>query len=142
MILEWHLFLRLSLGFVWEILSFVGKHLSFYAKDVCSSSVIFISYLNEKELNQQVCLIKYAENEIPNSTSKKKRERKRSKNIANFKNFNSKTHEKLPLVTVVTNFHKLSLLPLVVRPWQKFEKQKLVLNFESCYCYFKWVIFS
>ena len=29
MILEWHLFLRLSLGFVWKMLSFIGKHLSF-----------------------------------------------------------------------------------------------------------------
>ena len=29
MILEWHLFLRLSLGFVWKMLSFVEKHLSF-----------------------------------------------------------------------------------------------------------------
>ena len=35
-ILEWHLFLRLLLGFVWKMLSFVGKHLSFYSKDVCS----------------------------------------------------------------------------------------------------------
>ena len=40
MILEWHLFLRLSLGFVWK--RFVGKHLSFYPKDACSFSVIFI----------------------------------------------------------------------------------------------------
>ena len=56
------------------------------------------------------------------------------------KNFNKvifKTPEKLPLVTVVTNYHKLSLLPLVVRTWRKFEKQILVLNFKSCYCYFK-----
>ena len=93
---------------------FCGKTSKFLPKRCLFIFCIF--YLNEKELNQQVCLIKYAENEIPNSTSKKKRERKRSKNIANFKNFNSKTHEKLPLVTVVTNFHKLSLLPLVVRP--------------------------
>ena len=71
MILEWHLFLRLSLGFVWKMLSFVGKHLSFYPKDACSFSVFFI-YINEKELNQQVYLIKYVENEI--SKSKKKRE--------------------------------------------------------------------
>ena len=72
-----HLFLRLSLGFVWKILSFVGKHLSF-PKDVCSVSVFFC--LNEKELSQQVCLIKYVVNEISNSTSHKK-ERERSKNI-------------------------------------------------------------
>ena len=41
--------------------------------------LIFCSfYLNEKELNQQVCLMKYVENEISNSTfhqKKKKRER-------------------------------------------------------------------
>ena len=49
----------------------------------------------------------------------------------------SKTSEKFSLVALVTSYHKLSLLPLVVRPWRKFEKQKLVLNFESCYCYFK-----
>ena len=38
--------------------------------------VHFLFILNEKELNQQVC-IKYAENEISNSTSHKKKERKR-----------------------------------------------------------------
>ena len=58
--------------------------------------VFCIFYLNEKELNQQVCLMKYVENEISNSTSHKKklkkerekaqkeiekRERERSKNI-------------------------------------------------------------
>ena len=51
--------------------------------------------------------------------TKKERERERvrerSKNMSNFKNFNSKTPEKLSLVTLVTNFHKLSLLPLAVR---------------------------
>ena len=44
------------------MLNFVGKHLRFYPKDVSSFSVFF--YLNEKELNQKVCLIKYVENEI------------------------------------------------------------------------------
>ena len=33
----------------------------------------------------------------------------RSKNISNFKNLNSKTPEKCSPVTLVTNFHKLSL---------------------------------
>ena len=67
MILEWHFFLRLLLQFVWKMLSFIGKHLSF-----C------IFYLSERELNQQVCLIKYVENETSNSTSHKiKRERER-----------------------------------------------------------------
>ena len=54
-----------------KMLSFVEKHLRFYPKDVCSFSVFF--YLNEKELNQNLCLIKYVENEIFNSTSHKKR---------------------------------------------------------------------
>ena len=37
-------------------------------------------YLKRKELNQQVCLIKYVEIEISNSTShKKKKERKRER---------------------------------------------------------------
>ena len=40
--LKWHLFLRLSLGFAENFLSFVGKHPNFYAKDVCSFSVFFI----------------------------------------------------------------------------------------------------
>ena len=76
MFLEQHLFLRLSLGFVWKMLSLVGKHQSFYLKDVCSFSVFF--FLNEKELNQQVCLIKYVEISNPYLTKKKetkKRER-------------------------------------------------------------------
>ena len=89
MILGWHLFLGLSLGFVWKMKSFVGKHLRFYQKDVCVCTFSVFFYLNEKDLNQQVCLIKYTENEISNSTSHKKRGR--SKNISNFKNINSKT---------------------------------------------------
>ena len=135
MILEWHLFLRLSLGFVWKMLSFVGKQV-FTQK----MSVHFLYFLLKwKGVNQQVCLIKYLEIEICNSTSHKKRER--SKNISNFKSM-FRTPGKFSLVTLVTNYHKSSLLPLGFRPWRKFEKQKLVLNFESCYCYFKWVIFS
>ena len=42
--------------------------------------IFCISYLNEKELNQQVCLLKYVENEISNSASHKKK-RERSRNI-------------------------------------------------------------
>ena len=78
--------------------------------------IFCIFYLNEKELNQQVCLIKYVENEICNSIShQKKRERERgrerSKNIIQlFKN------ENFSQVTLVTNYHRSSLLPLVVRP--------------------------
>ena len=71
-------------------------------------------YLNEKELNQHICLIKYVENEISNSTSHTHTQKKLQKKISNFKNF-SKTPE-FSLVTLVTNYHKLSLFPLVVRP--------------------------
>ena len=85
MIFEWYLFLRLSLGFLWKMLSFVGKHLSFYPKDVCSFSAFF--YLNEKELNQQVCLLKYVENEISNSTSLAKKEREDQKHNPTWKTF-------------------------------------------------------
>ena len=42
MILDSHLFLRLSLGFVSKLLSFVGKHQSFYREDVRSFSAFFI----------------------------------------------------------------------------------------------------
>ena len=41
--------------------------------------IFCIFYLNENELNQQVCLIKHEENDISNSTSHQKRER--TKNI-------------------------------------------------------------
>ena len=75
--------------------------------------IFCIFYLNEKELNQQVCLITYVENEISNSTSHKK-EREREAKTSNLKNI-SKTPEKLSLVTLVTNYHKLSFLPNVVR---------------------------
>ena len=75
-----------------------------------SFSVIF--YLNEKELNQQVWLIKYVENEISNSTCHKKEREREEQKQSNFKNI-SKTPAKFSLVT---NYNKLSLLPLVVRP--------------------------
>ena len=42
--------------------------------------IFCIFYLNEKELSQQVCLIKYVENEICNSFSHKKKT-ERSRNI-------------------------------------------------------------
>ena len=66
--------------------------------------------------------------------TKKKREREKEEQ----KQSNIKL---LKIAPLVTNYHKLSLLPLVVRLSHKFEKQKLVLNFESCY-YFRKVTFS
>ena len=63
------------------MLSFVGKQLSFYPKDVCFCSFSVFFYLNGKELNQQLCPMKYAENEISNSTSHKKIEREEQKHI-------------------------------------------------------------
>ena len=64
---------------------------------------------------------------------KKERERERSKNNPTSKKSVLKL---LKIVTIVTDYHKLSLLPLVIRPSHKFEKQKMALNFESCY-YFR-----
>ena len=62
---------------------FCGKTSKFLPKRCLFIFCIF--YLNQKELNQQVCLIKYGENEIltlPLSTKKKeKREGLRGKNI-------------------------------------------------------------
>ena len=62
------------------MLSFVGKHLSFYPKDVCPFSVFF-----EEELSLQVCLIKYiekyVENEISNSTFDTKKRKKQKREI-------------------------------------------------------------
>ena len=46
------------------------------------------------------------------------------------KDVNSKPPQRLPPVTLVTNYHKFPLLSLLVRPWRKFKKQKLVLNLE------------
>ena len=84
MILEGHLFLRLSLGFVRKILIFVGNHLSFYSKDTCS--ILVFLCLNENELIQQVCQIKHIDNEISNSTfhkTKNKREEQKHKPTSN-----------------------------------------------------------
>ena len=41
--------------------------------------IFCIFHLNEKDLNQQVCLIKYVENEISKSTSHKKKKKERKK---------------------------------------------------------------
>ena len=41
--------------------------------------IFCIFYLNEKELNQQVCLIKYVQNEISDSTSQKKNKKNKKK---------------------------------------------------------------
>ena len=49
---------------------------------------------------------------LPLTKKKINKNRERSKNISNFKNINSKTPEKLLLVTLVNNFHKLLLLLL------------------------------
>ena len=57
------------------MLNFVGNVFT----QKMSVFVHFLYILNEKELNQQVC-IKYAENEISNSTShRKKKEKEREK---------------------------------------------------------------
>ena len=71
---------------------FLGKTSKFLPKRCLPLLIFCIFCLNEKGLNQQVRLIKYAKNEISNSISHKKRDGERSKNISNF---NSKTPEKL-----------------------------------------------
>ena len=58
------------------MLSFVGKHLNL-PKRCLFTFCIFC--LNEKELNQQVCLIKYVKNENFNSTSQKKKKKKKKR---------------------------------------------------------------
>ena len=55
----------------------MGKHLKFLLKRCVFIFCIF--YLNEEELNQQICLTKYVENEISNSTFHKKKEKKKKR---------------------------------------------------------------
>ena len=75
---------------------FWGKTSKFLPKRCLCLFIFCIFYLNEKELNKQVCLTKYAENEISNSAlHKKKKERK---NISNFQKIDFKTPKKLSLV--------------------------------------------
>ena len=63
--------------------------------------IFCIFYLNEKEFNQQACLIKYVENEISNSTShQKKTNKKKKKREEQNHNPTSKTFLKLS-----KNFH-------------------------------------
>ena len=75
MVLERHLLLRFSLGYVREILTFVGKHPNIYPKDVCFFFIFFHS--NEEELIQQVRLTKYIENKISKYTSNKTKNKRR-----------------------------------------------------------------
>ena len=64
-----------NVEFCWKTSKFLPKR-CLYLFSFC------IFYLIEKELNQQVYLIKYAENEISNSTSEKKeREKEEQKHI-------------------------------------------------------------
>ena len=88
MILEWYPILRLSLGIIRKILNFVEK--PSYVKDVCA-----FFCLNEEEVIQPVCLLKYIENEIfisisyktkQNKQKKTKKERERSKDIIQLQN--------------------------------------------------------
>ena len=56
---------------------FFRKTSKFLSKRCLFNFCVF--HLNEKELNQQVCLIKYVENEISKSTSHKKERKKERK---------------------------------------------------------------
>ena len=70
--------------------------------------IFCIFYLNEKELNQQVCLIKYIENEICNCTSYKKRERERERERERKEqNYNPTSKTLLKLLKI---FHQLDQL--------------------------------
>ena len=77
--------------------------------------IFCIFYLNEKELNQQVRLIKYVENEISNYLPQKKREIEEQKHNPPSKTF-LKLLKTFSLVTLLSNCHKLLLLPFAVRP--------------------------
>ena len=55
-------------------IDFCGKTSKFLSKRCLFIFCIF--YSNEKQLNQQVCLIKYVENEISHSTSQKKKKKR------------------------------------------------------------------
>ena len=78
-----------------------------------------IFYLNQEELTRQVCLIKYIENEISNSTlHKTKKQKRRAKTYSNFNIIISETPEKLFLVTLVMLF--------IINYWWKFEKKIIV----------------
>ena len=46
--------------------------------------IFCIFYLNEKGLNHQVCLIKFAENEFSNPTSHKKKQQQKKQTIIQF----------------------------------------------------------
>ena len=75
MIWEWHLFFKIVIRICMKNVDFWGKTSKFLPKRSLRLFIFWIFYLNEKELNQQVCLIKYAENEI------RKREREEQKHI-------------------------------------------------------------
>ena len=67
-------------------IEFCGKTSKFLPKRCLF--IFYIFYLNEKELNEQVCLIKYEENEISSSNSHRERqterERERERERENF----------------------------------------------------------
>ena len=102
--LEWHLFLRLSLGFVWKIVRFVGKHLSFYPKDVCSFSVFLFKWEGVKPTSMPN---KMCRNEICNTTTHKKREREEQKHNPTWKTFLKlmKNFHQLHYLLIITNYH-------------------------------------
>ena len=67
---------KIIIRFCKKNLELCGKTSTFLPKRYLFIFCIF--YLNEEELNQQVCLIKYLENEISNSTSLTKKRRTKS----------------------------------------------------------------
>ena len=116
MILEWHLFLRLLLRFVRKILSFVGKYLAKYLPKRCL--LIFCIFLFKwRGVNPTICLIKYIENTISNSTSHKtKNKREKQKRDPTSKSAFLKLLKELSLITLITIYDKLVLLSLSSDP--------------------------
>ena len=66
---------KINIRICMKNVEFCGKISKFLPKRYLCLFIFCIFYLNEKELNQQVCLMKYVENQISNSTSYKKKKR-------------------------------------------------------------------
>ena len=87
------------------------------------SNIFCFFFFNEKELNQQVCLIKYVENEICNYLSQKERKKEREKDRDNYLSQKESKRER-------ERGRERE------RERQREAERDIGVNFESCYCYF------
>ena len=78
---------------------FWGKTSKFLPKRCLCLFIFRIFYLNENELNQQVCLIRHAENEISNSTFHKKKKEKRERGAKTYPTC------KTSILKLLANYH-------------------------------------